>query len=165
MKNDVFAGAPQITPQRMIAQWAFATNRLTSNIWMFESKIAEEAVTFFKGAFYRKRLDWSSQKWAPNKRSNELMLETGTLRNSIVWEREANGLNRRINIYTDPNKFNTSASHRGFCYAAIHNAPSGTYTYGKSGAPSIQRQFIGHSNDLDDIFNKMAIMIFNGFPK
>ena len=77
------------------------------------------------------------------------------------------GNKRGVSIYTDPFAFKHSKRQygRNFCYAAVHNDPSGSHTYGNTGVRSIQRQFIGYSTVLNDKLQSYSIRIFDGFPK
>jgi hypothetical protein len=72
-----------------------------------------------------------------------------------------------VSIYTDPFAFKHSKRQygRNFCYAAVHNDPSGSHTYGNTGVASIQRQFIGYSSYVTDKIRTYSIRVFDGFPK
>lgn len=158
-----------ITPQQMIAQWRHLPHKFQVNVWNFEVQAGREAVSIFKESFDLKRLNSAgSFPWRPrkDKKKHPLLNETSSLKNSIKWKHISNRTSPKgIRIYTDPNGFKHTKRHRGFCYAAVHNAKSGTYTYGKSGARSIQRQYIGHSTVLRDKLIKLSTVIFAGFPK
>lgn len=163
------SGGVPISPKKMAAQWKNAAHDFSINIWNFEVTLGQEAVNIFKGSFNKKRLNSvGSLRWQPRKdrKKHPILNETSTLQKSIEWKyiRAAGNL-EGITIYTNPKKFGTAKRHKGFCYAAIHNDPSGTHTYGATGAPSVQRQFIGDSTALNDRIKKLTKMIFKGFPK
>ena len=164
----VFVGKP-LTPKQFMAQWRHLPHKFQVNLWNFEVKAGRAAVEVFKESFDLGRLNTSgSRMWRKRKdrKKHPILVETTSLKNSIKWKHSSNKRNPNgVTIYTDPNGFKNTKRHRGFCYAAVHNAPSGTYTYGKSGAPSIRRQFIGHSSVLRDKLDELSILIFNGFPK
>lgn len=163
-------GGIQITPEMMAQQWMHASHRFQLNVWNFEVQLAREAVNIFKTSFDLHRLNTNgSRPWRPRKRpyKHKILRQTGTMRNSIEWKYldDSPGPNKGgVRIYTNPAKYGTAARHKGFCYAAVHNAPSGTYTYGNTGARSIQRQFIGHSTVLDQKIKELTPMIFAGLP-
>ena len=161
-------GGIVITPKHMIAQWSHAVHKFQLNVWNVEAELAKEAVDIFKKSFDLKRLNTKgSTRWPERTRkyNHPLMEETGTLKNSIEWKHlPRTGGNGGVRIYTNPGKFGTAARHPGFCYAAVHNAPSGSYTYGKTGVPSKQRQFIGHSSELDQKVKSLSVKIFAGLP-
>lgn len=160
-------GGIVITPKHMIAQWSHAVHKFQLNVWNVEVELGKAAAEIFQKSFDLKRLNTKgSTRWPSRTRNykHPLMDETGTLKNSIVWKQIRGGGNGTVRIYTDPGKFGTAARHPGFCYAAVHNAPSGTYTYGKTGAPSKQRQFIGHSSELESKMKDLSIKIFAGLP-
>lgn len=154
----------------MIAHWAHASHKFQLNVWNMEVELGKAAVEIFQKSFEMKRLNTrSSSPWAPRKRryKHPILDETGTLKNSIEWKYLNGNVGPNkggIRIFTNPAKFGTAARHKGFCYAAVHNAPSGTYTYGATGARSIQRQFIGHSSELQDKMKELSIKIFVGLP-
>ena len=168
MGKKVLGGIP-ITPHQLAAQWRFIPYKFAVNLWNFEVKAGKEAVEVFKESFDLKRLNASnSMLWRPRKdnRPHPLLNETSSLKNSIKWKRIGFIKSKGVNIYTDPKGFRNTNRHRGFCYAAVHNDPSGSHTYGRSGSPSIQRQFMGHSNVLDDKIESIARkVVFKGFPK
>lgn len=147
---------------------------LDSNIWNFitgSEGLAETAAETFRQSFDMKRFNTKgSTPWRPSKaeRSGEhpTLLWTHTLQNSIsVTSGYRYGAGKySIAVITDESKFGSAGSHPGFCYAAIHNAPDGSYTYGTWGGPSIQRQFMGHSSVIDEYIKQHSIDIFKGFP-
>ena len=151
------------TPQEVAARWRHLPHMFQVNLQNFKTKAGKVAVSVFKKSFDLKRMNTSgSLPWPARKdrKKHPLLKETGTLKNSIKWKSIDSG----TRIFTDPDSFGTAKRHAGFCYAAIHNAKSGTYSYGNRG-PSVQRQFIGDSSVLDDELKKIVVTIFNGFPK
>lgn len=163
-------GGIKITPEMMVQQWMHASHRFQLNVWNFEVELAKAAVEIFKHSFDLHRLNSNgSRHWRERKRpyKHEILNETGTLKNSIEWRflnDEPGPSKGGVQIYTNPSRFMTAARHKGFCYAAVHNAPSGTYTYGATDARSIQRQFIGHSNVLQRKIKELTPKIFAGLP-
>lgn len=154
-----------ITPDQLVMQWKTLPNKLEVNINNFEVRAAKAAKEVFQTSFEIGRLYAAgSTKWPKRKdrRSHPILKETGTLQRSISYKQMTG--KRGVKIFTDPSKFGTAKRHKGFCYAAIHNAPSGTYSYGNRG-PSIQRQFIGHSDVLKRQLYSLSSVIFEGFPK
>jgi hypothetical protein len=156
-----------ITPKQLARQWKTLPNRFEVNLWNFEVKAGKAAASIFKQSFFLHRFNDSGEfGWRRRKdrKTHPILVETGSLRDSIKWKhtgQKAAG----VRVYTDPNGFTNTKRHRGFCYAAVHNAPDGTYTYGKTGARSIQRQYIGHTSVLKDKLKVLSATIFNKFPK
>ena len=159
-----------ITPKQLMMQWATLPNKFEVNVVNFETIMGDAAKQVFKQSFYLRRFNstssfaWQSRK---DKKPHPLLEETGNLKNSIVWKHfKGTGRQRGVSIYTDPLAFKHSKRQygRNFCYAAVHNDPSGTHTYGRTGVRSIQRQFIGYSTVLNDKFDSYSIRIFDGFP-
>ena len=159
-----------ITPKQLARQWANLPNKFEVNIFNFETFVGNAAKKVFQDSFYLRRFNSSGTFAWRARRDNKphpILEETGNLKNSIVWQRSSTGSQRGVVIYTSPFAFKHSKRQygRNFCYAAVHNDPSGTHTYGKSGVPSIQRQFIGYSTILNDKISSYSIHIFDGFPK
>lgn len=162
--------AGTITPKQLARKWANLPNKFEVNIFNFETLVGNAAKKVFQDSFYLRRFNSSGTFAWRARRDNKphpILEETGNLRNSIVWQRSSTGLKRGVDIYTSPFAFKHSKRQygRNFCYAAVHNDPSGTHTYGKSGALSIQRQFMGYSTVLRDKISSYSIHIFDGFPK
>jgi hypothetical protein len=162
------AGIP-ISPKQLAVQWRHLPNKLAVNCWNFEVKAGKAAVEIFKESFDLGRLNSTvSRPWRPRRDSkpHPILDETSSLRNSIKWRHQGSrSQTSGVRIYTDPKGFKNSARHRGFCYAAIHNDPSGSHTYGNTGVRSIQRQYIGHSTVLKRKLESLSSIIFEGFPK
>lgn len=158
-----------ISPQQMIAQWRNLPHKFQVNVWSFEIQAGRAAVSIFQESFDLKRLNSAgSMPWRPrrDKKTHPLLNETSSLKNSIKWKHISEKSNPSgVRIYTDPNGFKHTKRHRGFCYAAVHNAKSGTYTYGRTGVASVQRQYIGHASVLKDKLIQLSAVIFTGFPK
>lgn len=153
-----------LTPKELMMQWKTVPSRFGVNVFNFRTQIGKAARKVFQDSFYLGRFNSAGEfAWKPRTRtySHPILNETGTLRESIVWKH----VGTTTKIYTDPSRFNTSARHRGFCYAAIHNDPDGRHTYGASMVPSVQRKFMGHSTVLRDLIRKYSKTIFDGFPQ
>lgn len=113
-------------------------------LYSFSMEAADIAVEGFKESFDKKQLNASSApKWKPTKRRNPILDETGSLKNSIS-KRPTGRFSSEV--FSDGAKLARGKNGRTFYYAAVHNAPSGTFTYGRSGVPSVQRQFVGDSD-------------------
>jgi len=178
MENKI--GDLQISIPQFIAQWRTKPHMFQANLWSFEVKAGKTAQAVFRESFDLERFNKpNSTPWKPRaadlraKKARKtihirpILTQTETLKKSITWK-HLGGKNKPlgVNIYTDPDKFWTSASHKGFCYAAVHNDPSGTHSYGNTSSPSIQRQFMGHSSTLRIKLEENATpIIFKGFPK
>ncbi len=177
-------GGAVITPKRMAAQWQHTLHKLHLNVWNFEVKAGKVAQEIFQKSFDLKKFNSNDAKpWAQrsqySKGTHPLMVQTSSLKNSIKWKHKATrpGEATGVSIYTDPNAFGNTASHKGFCYAEIHNGPghNGTKDWSTSTVSDgrlrrdrvrnmPQRQFIGDSSVLDDELKKLSVMIFKGFP-
>lgn len=109
---------------------------------------------------------WQVSK-ASNKRGNgnTTLYESGALMDSITISGNIQGHNHKsARIFTDPKEFAEKPySHRGTCYAAIHNFGP-PYTYGRHGGLAVQRQFMGHSTYIDEYIKTHQHLIFQGFP-
>lgn len=158
-----------ISPKQMIAQWRHLPHKFEVNAWNFEVKAAKAAVSIFKESFDLQRFNSKGSFGWKNRRDTKthpILKETESLKNSIKWRHQSDRSSPSgIRIFTDPNGFKKTKRHRGFCYAAIHNAKDGTYTYGNTGVRSIQRQYIGHSSVLKEKLMSLSAIIFEGFPK
>lgn len=171
MAKIVNGGIP-LTPKQFILQWTHIPHKFEVGLWGFEATMAREAVAIFKRSFDLRRLNSDgAPSWPERKKHypHPILNETGTLKNSIRSRRLEQGVleaktTRGVQIYTDPARFGTAKRHKGFCYAAVHNAPDGKYTYGKSGAPSVQRQFIGHSTEIDDKIRECSMKLISILP-
>ncbi|MDR1090957.1 MAG: hypothetical protein LBL79_07760 [Prevotella sp.] len=165
------AGPKNLTPKQLMDQWRALPNKFDVNIWNFEVKAGKAAVSVFQESFYLRRFNSSGEfGWKERRkpRPYPILEETGSLKNSIKWKHLGTKCSKSAagaRIYTDPNGFQNTKRHRGFCYAAVHNAPDGTYTYGRTGVRSIQRQYIGHSTVLKNKLKELSPIIFDGFPK
>lgn len=163
------AGPRNISPKELARQWRALPNKFEVNLWNFEIKAGKAAVEVFRESFNLHRFNSSgSIPWKERTRpkSHPILYETGSLKQSIKWKHDgAKGSSKGVKIYTDPKGFSKAARNKGFCYAAVHNAKSGTYQYGRSGVPSVQRQFMGHSTVLEQKLKELSSVIFHGFPK
>lgn len=168
-KAGVGVGKP-ISPKQLVARWKHLPHRFQVNLWNFEVKAGKEAVGIFKESFDLGRFNSSkSVPWKPrrDRKTHPILNETSSLKNSIKWKHlSAKSAPTGVRIYTDPNGFRRTKRHKGFCYAAVHNAKSGTYTYGNTGVRSIRRQYIGHSDVLKSKLKELTTQVlFDGFPK
>lgn len=142
---------------------------------------------FLEGGFYGSGRKWPERKskWG-RKFTHPVMNDTGTLAHTIVGEaapmsqtnytqHPRNGLKaiyRRGARYTIRTRaWNTAQpGKRGASggYAAVHNTDPalGLFTVRKGSAKRPEwRQFIGHSQKIDDVVNKLFVpVIFRGFP-
>lgn len=161
-------GVP-ITPKQVIAQWRNLPHKFQVNAWNFEVKAGKAAQAIFQESFDLKRFNSAGSSHWPsrskfNKAVHPLMVETGSLKKSIKWKHAGTKDNPNgVTIYTDPNGFKNTNSHRGFCYAAVHNGPDSFRRGRVRNMP--RRQFIGNSSVLEDELKKLSAMIFQGFPK
>lgn len=155
----------------MIAQWRHLPHKFHINLWNFEVKVGKMAVHVFQESFDIKRFnDAGSVAWKPrsahSKKTHPLMTESYSLKKSIKWKHMGGkGIAKGVTIYTDPNAFQHTYSHRGFCYAAVHNAPDSLGTRRGRVKNMPQRQFMGHSSVLAEELKKLSVIIFQGFPK
>lgn len=164
--------AKKITPEQLEAQWALLRHVFNVNAWNFEVEASKAAAETFRFSFNMMGFNTrGGTKWPPRKqpKPHPVLNETGTLKNSITskvagrWNGKG-GRHLTAHVYTDPKKFNTAARHKGFCYAAVHNAPDGSgFRTGKA-VNIARRQFIGHSTVLDDKIWKLTNLLFRGFP-
>lgn len=159
-----------ITPKQLAAQWRHLPHKFQVNLWNFEVQVGKAAVSIFKESFKLGRFNSSkSMPWRPrrDRKTHPILKETSSLKNSIKWKHlSAKASPSGVRIYTDPNGFRNTKRHKGFCYAAVHNAPSGTHTYGSTGVRSVRRQYIGHSNVLRNKLKELTnTVLFAGFPK
>lgn len=157
-------GTP-ITPEQLVAQWLPLQHKFRLNVWNFKVEAAQAAVDVFQESFDLHRFNTNnSMPWRARRRNykHPILKETGTLQKSIKYKKMSES---QMRVFTDPSAFGTSARHQGFCYAAVHNDPSGSHTYGRTGVKSVQRQFMGHSSILDKKIKQLIANIFIGFPK
>lgn len=156
-----------LTPAQFKSQWAGVTNKLSANTWNFQVVLSKKVEEIFKTSFDIGRFNsQGSPFWRERTKTypHPILNETGTLKESITRKFIGSGADKHVSIFTDPSAFKTAARHKGFCYAAVHNAPDGTYAYGKSGVASKQRQFIGHSTLVEEELKKLSDIIFEGLP-
>lgn len=141
--------------------------------------------SFRQGGFYGTGQRWKERtsRWG-RRRSHPVLQHTGLLKSSIDGTlhsdnkstRPAPGrkaaFRRRITYTVEAApKSVAMKGHRGVrrtgstTYAAVHNAPDGTYwsnQYHKS--RSVQRQFMGHNSRLTAEIARYYAYIFNGLP-
>ena len=162
-------GGIVITPARFVAQWQHIPHKFSLNLWNFEVEAGKAVQSVFQKSFDIKKFNSSgSTGWAPrsskNRKAHPLMVETGSLKNSITWKRtkDEDG-SRAVLVYTDPNGFMNTKRHQGFCYAAVHNGPQRFRTGRVRHMP--RRQFMGYSSEAKDELIKLKKVIFRGFPR
>lgn len=160
----------QMTLRQFAAQWRDLPHKFQVNLWNFEVKAGKAAKEEFQRSFDMKRFNSSnSALWASRSKYSQathpLMVETGSLQKSIKWKHIGDKNSPTgVLVYTDPNGFDHTNSHQGFCYAAVHNGPK---KYRKKSVRNMpRRQFMGYSTVVDDELKKLSsIEIFKGFPK
>ena len=137
----------QLTPQQFNLMWINAPHRLNLALWNFEVEVGKSVVSIFKDSFNKK--SWKGKAWAPRSKNTHgthpLMVETGTLKNSIKWKLIGSGIgqSKGVRIFRDPTAFGSAARHKGFCYAAVHNQGLPILAFGKHPMNMPQRQFMG----------------------
>ncbi len=158
-----------LTPKQFAVQWKTLPHKFQVNLWNFEVKAGKAAKEGFQKSFDIKKFNSKgSTAWASrskhNKATHPLMVETGSLKNSIKWKHSGDKDNPSgVLVYTDPKGFAHTKRHKGFCYAAVHNGPK-TFRRGKVRNMS-RRQFMGYSSEVKDELLKLSHVIFQGFPK
>ena len=81
------------------------------------------------------------------------LVESRSLRNSIVYETESyNRARGRVKVFTDPSAFGGTYSHRGFCFAAVHNSDDPSVRTGRVANMS-QRQFMPTEKNDSSVMN------------
>ncbi|KAA6302855.1 MAG: hypothetical protein EZS26_001025 [Candidatus Ordinivivax streblomastigis] len=171
-------------------QYRTMASRFEKNTFDFATIAGEYSKRFFQtsfiyGGFYGSGSKWKAResKWG-KKFTHPVMIDTGTLRNSIKGEtHESNFTGHRDNgtkifrrgakyyIWTTevsmPQRGKRGRKRGNGRYAAVHNSdPSKTnFTVNQySSRKPVQRQFIGFSRKLDDDLKRFIPMIFKGFP-
>lgn len=156
----------KLTPAQFVSQWMGADHKFQVNVHNFEVNAGKAAVETFKKSFDLKRFNGASGKSWPAWQGSysgkgTLMDETGTLKNSIKVKSIRN---HQITIFTDPADFqNGPARHKGFCYAAVHNNLN-SISHKPPRGPKRERQFIGHSTELQQKLKKSSVHLFDGLP-
>lgn len=163
------SGNKVLTPKQVVAQWRHLPHKFQVNLWNFEVKAGKAAQEIFQGSFDMKKFNSSDGSAWParspsSKGGHPLMVDTGSLKNSIKWKHAGEKSNPSgVIVYTDPNGFNDTTRHQGFCYAAVHNGPQSFRTGAMSKMP--RRQFMGYSSVVKDELIDLSSVIFQGFPK
>lgn len=165
--------AIKVTPGQVAAQWALLKHVFNVNAWNFEVEASKAAVETFRFSFNKRGFNTQGGgSWPPRKKQkwHPILNETGTLKNSITdkvdkrWSRKGGVRHIQAHVYTDHKKFRTAKRHRGFCYAAVHNAPDGEGFRTGRAANIARRQFIGYSTVLDDKMLRLTHLLLRGFP-
>jgi hypothetical protein len=186
----------KITLDQFCAQWVkdkhsmTLVNRFEKNTFDFVTAAGAWSKRFFQISFLYSGFYGSGAKWKPReskwgkKYTHPVMIDTGTLRNSIKGEaRESNFTGWRdsgtkifrrgakYDIWTTevsvPIHGKRGRKRGNGRYAAVHNSdPRLTdFTVNQySSRKPVQRQFIGFSTKLDDDIKRFIPMIFKGFP-
>ncbi|RXE72183.1 hypothetical protein [Xylanibacter muris] len=164
-----------LTPQQWIAQWQPLPHQFDLNIWNFQVSVGQSAVDIFQKSFDIKRFNSKgSVVWHHRPKRNKGgytiggLVESRSLRNSIVYETESyNRARGRVKVFTDPSAFGGTYSHRGFCFAAVHNSDDPSVRTGRV-ANMPQRQFMptekNDSSVMNDKLRELNNMIFRSFP-
>lgn len=161
----------QVTPKQMVVQWRNLPHKFQVNLWNFEVKAGKAATEIFQESFNLKRFNSrGAAPWAArskhSKAKHPLMTETYSLKKSIKWKHLGDKSSPSgVTIFTDPNGFTHTKSHKGFCFAAVHNAPASLGTRRGRVKNMPRRQFMGDSSVLREELKKLSVMIFTGFPK
>lgn len=145
-----------LTFKQFAMQWEAAPSRFEVNVFNFETDVADAAVDIFKKSFYLKRFNSSStDHWAPTTRKNPILVETGQLRDSIKRMIYSGSKGKGVIIYTNPTYRASFDKRHQRTYGEIHNRGIGGIE---------QRQFMGHSDYLEEYIITHSKKIFQGFP-
>jgi hypothetical protein len=155
-----------LTPQQLLAQWTDAIHDYAVGLHNFTALAGQTAVEMFQRSFDIGRFnDYNTLPWRARTRSysHPILHETGSMKKSIKWKQLHN---KRTRVYTDRAEYvNSNRNKKGICYADIHNAPDGTYFNSRTGTASVQRQFMGNSQYIEDELEFLTSIIFAKLPK
>lgn len=183
LKLSTLVGAPIKTTLRNIQRaWANVPHKFQVNLNEAVAGVGRYAVATFKGSFSKKAFNsangapWPSLKGKANPGHSSLLIETGALKDSITYSVMQNGLDREIDVYTDPKVFaRENRNPSGKCFAAIHNSGGGiAATPGSKAAGILQRQFMptdrgmsssGDSSYMEDKLRNLHVKIFRNLPQ
>lgn len=164
-----------MTPQQWVAQWEPLSHRFDLNLWDFQVSVGQEAVDIFQHSFDLHRFNSAgSTTWKMRPKRNKggftvgELVESMSLRDSISYEVESyNRAKGRVKVFTDPSAFGGTYSHKGFCFAAVHNSDDNSVRRGRV-ANMPQRQFMptekGDSSVMKNKLRELERMIFRTFP-
>lgn len=167
-------GTP-LTPQQFSAQWEPLPHAFDLNVWDFQVSVGRSAVDIFQKSFDMKRFNTrGSIVWRHRPKRNKGgftvggLVESKSLRNSIVYEAELyNRARGQVRVFTDPNAFNGTYRHKGFCFAAVHNSDDPSVRTGRV-ANMPQRQFMPtekrDSSVMNDKLRELERILFRTFP-
>lgn len=170
----VNSGIP-LTPAQFVAQWEPLEHVFGLNLWDFQVSVGQNAVDIFKKSFDMKRFNTrGSMVWRHSPKRNKGgytvggLVESQSLKNSISYTTESfNRTRGRVKVFTDPNAFNGTFNHKGFCFAAVHNSDDPSVRTGRV-ANMPQRQFMPtekkDSSVMNDKLRELERMIFRTFP-
>ena len=186
----------KITLDEFCGQWVKGANfmplasRFEFNICNFATVAGDHTKQFFRNSFDAGGFYGSGTKWKPReskwgkKFTHPVLIDTGTLKNSIKSESKEVSINgRRDNgtrirrqgakyyIWTaeisTPVKGKRGKKKGSGRYAAVHNSDprlTGFTVNQYSSRKPVQRQFIGFSPRLDAELRQFIPVIFKGFP-
>lgn len=164
-----------ISPEQWMAQWEHLPHQFDLNIWDFEVSVGKAAVEIFQQSFDLNRFNSKgSLAWRQRPRHNKggnlvgSLVESKSLRNSIKYKPEPFFRGKgKVKVFTDPAAFTGTYSHRGFCFAAVHNSDDPSVRTGRV-ANMPQRQFMPtdkkDSTVMHDKLMELNRMIFRTFP-
>jgi len=164
-----------LTPQQFRSQWEPLPHLFDLNLWDFQVSVGKSAVDIFQKSFDMKRFNSrGSMVWRHRPKRNKGgftvggLVESRSLRNSITYETESyNRSKGKVKVFTDPKAFSGTYSHKGFCFAAVHNSDDPSIRTGRvSNMP--QRQFMPtekrDSSVMNDKLRELERIIFRTFP-
>lgn len=164
-----------LTPAQWMAQWKSLPHQFDLNLWNFEVSVGQAAVEIFQKSFDMKRFNTAGStvwKHSPHRNKGGYtvggLVESKSLRNSIVYETEMHNRSKgRVKVFTDPSAFGSTYSHKGFCFAAVHNSDDSSVRTGRV-ANMPQRQFMPtekhDSSVMRSKLGELERMIFKTFP-
>lgn len=164
-----------LTPQQFLAQWEPLPHQFDLNVWDFQISVGRSAVDIFQKSFDMKRFNSrGSVMWRQRPQKNKGgftrggLIESRSLRNSIMYKTNfLHSSKGRVEVYTNPSAFSGTYSHKGFCFAAVHNSDDSSIRTGRV-ANMPQRQFMPtekrDSTVMNDKLRELERMIFRAFP-
>lgn len=152
-------GGVRLTPEQFELQWSNAPHKLHVNLNNFEVNAGRAGAEIFRRSFDLGRFNSNGstpwQRWSKNNRAGNArgsLVESGSLKSSIRFETRHRFNERGVRIYTDPSAFTGTYSHKGFCFAAIHNSDDSSIRTGRV-ARMPQRQFMPTGKNDSSVFN------------
>ena len=162
--------AQKITVKQMMTQWALLPNRFAVNVLNFEVMMGRAARDIFKKSFYLQRFNAPGSPAWPQRtdhKHHSLLVETGSLLESIKFNTFQFAHHETIRVFTDPAELrHANRQDTYFCYAKLHNMGGRNAPHITGGARNIkQRQYMGDTSYIKDSLQNYSKIIFNGFPK